>query len=202
MKQAQIDTREITKILVTHLHGDHFGGIPFFILDAQLVAKRTEPMTIAGPPGLRDRVIAAMEILFPGSAAASRKFGLEFVELRPRETTCVGGIDITAFPAVNSSGAPPYSLRVDVAGRVIAYSGDTEWTPALVEAAHGADLFVCEAYFFDKQVKGHLDYSTLLSRLEELSCKRIVLTHMSEEMLARHPEISIAAAADGMRIPL
>jgi ribonuclease BN (tRNA processing enzyme) len=202
MKRARIDPREVSKILVSHLHGDHFGGIPFFVLDAQLVTKRTAPLTIIGPPGLRDRVTAAMEVLFPGSASARRNFDLGFVELPPRTATAFDGIVATAFPVINSSGATPYALRVEAAGRVIAYSGDTEWTPALVEAAKGADLFICEAYFFEKKAKGHLDFSTFLSRRGDFSCGRIVLTHMSEEMLARSHEIEDIPAADGLRVSL
>ncbi len=202
MKRAGIDPCEVSTILVTHLHGDHFGGIPFFILDAQLVSRRTAPLTIVGPPGLRDRVIATMEILFPGSATAHRKFDLRFVELHAREATTIDGIVATAFPVINASGATPFALRVEVEGRVIVYSGDTEWTPSLVEASCSADLFICEAYFFDKRVKGHLDYSTFLSRREELSCKHTVLTHMSEEMLARLPEVPYATASDGMRFTI
>jgi len=200
MKRARIDLREVSKILVSHLHGDHFGGIPFFVLDAQLVTKRTAPLGIVGPPGLRERVTAAMEVLFPGSASARRNFDLRFVELPPRSATTIDGIVATAFPVINASGAVPYALRVEAAGRVIAYSGDTEWTPALVEAARGADLFICEAYFFDKKAKGHLDYSTFLSRRGDFSCGRIVLTHMSEEMLARSHEIEDIPAADGLRL--
>ncbi len=202
MKRAGIETREISKILVSHLHGDHFGGIPFFVLDAQLVSRRTAPLSIIGPPGTRERVMAAMELFFPGSATAKRRFELRFFDLHPREAREIDGISVTAFPAVNFSGAPPYALRVEVAGRAVACSGDTEWTPALGEAAHGADLFVCEAYFFDKAVKGHLDYSTFVSRREELACRRIVLTHMSDDMLARLPEIKDTAASDGLRISL
>lgn len=200
MKRARIDPREVSKILVSHLHGDHFGGIPFFVLDAQLVTKRTAPLTVAGPPGLHERVTAAMEVLFPGSATARRNFDLRFVELPPRTATAIDGIVVTAFPVINASGAPPYALRVEAAGRVIAYSGDTEWTPVLVEAARGADLFICEAYFFEKKTKGHLDYSTFLSRRSDFSCGRIVLTHMSEEMLARSHEIEDIPAADGLGV--
>lgn len=202
LKQARIDLREVSKILVSHLHGDHFGGIPFFILDAQLMSKRTEPLTILGPPGIPERVALAMEAFFPGSSTARRNFDLRYIELAPREATAIDGMVATPFPVINASGATPYALRVEASGRVIVYSGDTEWTPALVEAAHGADLFICEAYFFDKKAKGHLDYSTFVLRRAELSCRRIVLTHMSEEMLARRPEIADIAAADGMRIPL
>jgi ribonuclease BN (tRNA processing enzyme) len=200
MKQERIDPREVSKILVSHLHGDHFGGIPFFVLDAQLVTKRTTPLTLVGPPGIHDRVTAAMEVLFPGSASARRIFDLRFVELLPRTAATVDGIVVTAFPGINAGGATPYALRVEAAGRVIAYSGDTEWTPALVEAARGADLFICEAYFFEKKAKGHLDYSTFLSRRGDFSCGRVVVTHMSEEMLARSHEIDDIPAVDGLRL--
>jgi ribonuclease BN (tRNA processing enzyme) len=58
-------------ILLSHLHGDHFGGLPFLILDAQF-SRRTRPLVIAGPPGVEARVRDAMEVLFPGSSAVQR----------------------------------------------------------------------------------------------------------------------------------
>jgi ribonuclease BN (tRNA processing enzyme) len=42
-------------VFVSHLHGDHFGGLPFLILDGQF-SGRTEPLTVAGPPGTADRL--------------------------------------------------------------------------------------------------------------------------------------------------
>ncbi len=61
-------------------HGDHFGGVPFFILDAQLYPRRTAPLVIAGPPRTRRRVEEAMEVLSPGSSQVRRRFELEHVE--------------------------------------------------------------------------------------------------------------------------
>jgi ribonuclease BN (tRNA processing enzyme) len=84
----------------------------------------------------------------------------------------------------------------------MAYSGDTEWAGSLVDAARGADLFVCEAYFFDKRIKYHLDYATLMAHRAELDCRRVVLTHMSGDMLARLHEAGLAAADDGMVVSL
>ena len=52
MKRAGISSAAIGVILISHLHGDHFGGIPFFIIDAQLISRRETPLLIAGPPGL------------------------------------------------------------------------------------------------------------------------------------------------------
>src|SRR4051812_19348104 len=81
MKWYGVDPLSIDAVLVTHLHGDHFGGIPFFVLDAQLVSNRTRPLTVAGPPGLESRVQDTMEELFPGSSRVRRRFELRFLEL-------------------------------------------------------------------------------------------------------------------------
>src|SRR5262249_50802774 len=114
----------------------------------------------------------------------------------------IGAMRVTAYPVLHFCGAPPYALRVECDGRTIAYSGDTEWTDDLIAASAGADLFVCEAYFFDKHVKFHLDYQTLCAHRAALSCRRMVLTHMSADMLDRVGDATIETAYDGMIVIL
>jgi len=201
LKASRINPSTIGTILVTHLHGDHFGGIPFFILDAQF-AKRTEPLIIAGPPHIRTRVREAMEVLFPKSSEVQQRFPIEFIELRAEVTRPIRNCQVTGFPVLHFSGAPAYALRVDFAGRTIAYSGDTEWTDMLLKASANADLFICEAYFFEKKTKFHLDYQTLTKRWSELTCKRLVLTHLSNDMLDRLEEVNAEVAYDGLKIEL
>ena len=202
LKGAGIDPNEIDAILISHLHGDHFGGIPFFVLDAQLVSRRTKPLSIAGPPGLQERVRAAMEVFFPGSSDVKRKFDIVFTELAPRAAEAIGPLSVAAFPVVHASGAPSYALRLECSGRTIAYSGDTEWTESLIEASAGADLFICEAYYFDKLMKFHLDYRTLMAHRDEFSCGRIILTHMNADMLSRLEGVALDAASDGLVVHL
>jgi len=67
LKAQRIDPNTIDAVVVTHLHGDHFGGLPFLILDGQFSGRST-PSVLAGPPGTADRLAAAMEVLFPGSS--------------------------------------------------------------------------------------------------------------------------------------
>jgi ribonuclease BN (tRNA processing enzyme) len=202
MKRFGTAPNDIDAIVVSHLHGDHFGGIPFFALDAQLVSRRERPLVIAGPPGIEERVTQAMEVLFPGSTGVQRKFEMRFMELADWAPVEIAGATVTAFEVVHASGAPAYALRVRAGGRTIAYSGDTEWTEALTEAARGAALFICEAYYFEKKMKFHLDYATLMQHREELDCKRIIVTHMSADMLGRMGELGVEAAADGMLVEL
>jgi ribonuclease BN (tRNA processing enzyme) len=200
IKRWRIDPATIDAILITHLHGDHFAGIPFFILDAQLVTKRIRPLLIAGPPGVESRVKAAMELLFPGSSQIRRNFEVTFVELVENQAMVIDSLTITAYPVVHASGSTPFALRVECGGKIVSYSGDTEWTDSLIQAAKGADLFVSEAYFYDKQVKNHLSYKTLLERKTELTCRRLMMTHMSDDMLGRLEQLEIDYAEDGKRV--
>lgn len=202
MKRYGIDPASIDVILLTHLHGDHFGGLPFFVLDAQLISKRIKPLVVAGPPGSQARILNAMEVLFPGSARTQQKFALNLVELPERQATTVAGLNVTAYPVIHASGATPYALRVECEGKILAYSGDTEWTDSLLEVAGGADLFICEAYYFEKKMKYHLDYRTLIAHRAALGCRRLVMTHLSADLLARLSETEVEYAEDGKQIVL
>jgi len=199
MKRFGVDPSSLDIILLSHLHGDHFGGLPFLILDAQF-SRRTRPLVIAGPPGVEARVRDAMEVLFPGSSAVQRKFIVQFAELAEGSETVLGPLSVIPYRVVHPSGAPSFALRVTCGGKVIGYSGDTEWTDTLVQAARGADLFICEAYVFEKKIKYHLDYRTLMDRRTQLGCRRIILTHMSNDMLQRLQGLDADWAEDGKRI--
>src|SRR5215467_6601294 len=80
MKRAGVDPASIACVLLSHLHGDHFGGLPFLVLDGQF-ARREAPLIVAGPPGTRDRLTAAMEVLFPGSSGVTRRYRSDVIEL-------------------------------------------------------------------------------------------------------------------------
>jgi ribonuclease BN (tRNA processing enzyme) len=200
LKAASVEPNDISAVVLTHLHGDHFGGIPFLVLDGQF-RRRERALTIAGPPGTRQGVEAAMELLFPGSSGASRRFRTDFTELEPRVTTEVGPARVDSI-AVEQPDTPACALRLDYGGRTIVYTGDTAWTEELIGLAAGADLLIAEAYFFERRVPFHLDYATLLSNRDRLDCDRVLLTHMSPDMLARQSESEFECAHDGMVVAI
>jgi ribonuclease BN (tRNA processing enzyme) len=122
--------------------------------------------------------------------------------LQDRRETSLGPLAVTPYTVIHPSGAPSQALRICFAGKVIAYSGDTEWTEAVAEAARGVDLFICEAYFFEKKVKYHLDYRTILDHRSQLKCRRIILTHMNQDLLSRLKEVDLESAEDGQEVVL
>jgi ribonuclease BN (tRNA processing enzyme) len=198
LKRLAIASDAIDLILITHFHGDHFAGLPFLLLDAQFT-RRARPLVIAGPLGIEARLTQVMEALFEHSSATKPRFELSVVALNPGETQAFGAVKVTPFPVVHGlSGGPFLAYRVEAEGRVIAYSADTEWTETLIPAARDADLFIAEAYYYDKVVKNHLSLTTLEAHLAEIKPKRLILTHMSDDMLARRETLHYTAASDGM----
>jgi ribonuclease BN (tRNA processing enzyme) len=202
MRKFGVDPNSIQAIFISHLHGDHFGGLPFLILDAQLVSRRTASLTVAGPAGLSDRLFAAMDVLFPSSSQIKRHFALDIVELEPEKAQDVLGVTVTPYLVKHPSGAPSFALRFEADNQVVCYSGDTEWVDNLLAAARNADLFLVEAYFFDKPIKFHLNFATLASKLPKSGAKRVILTHMSTEMLSRARETGYEIAEDGVTVTL
>lgn len=205
IRSFDIDPNGVDAIVLSHLHGDHFGGVPYFMLDAQLISKRTRPLYIAGPPGTRQRLREAMDVLFPGMSAVQQKYAVEITELEPgirQVLPSMPDLAITPQAVRHTPGTEPTALRIECGGRTLCYTGDTEWCDALVPAAQGADLLIAEAYFYDKPIPMHLNLASLRDHLPDLGARRVILTHMGADMLARTPELEFECAHDGLVVEL
>jgi ribonuclease BN (tRNA processing enzyme) len=202
LKRLGLEPGDVSVVAISHLHGDHFGGLPYLILDGQF-RRRVRPLHLVGPAGLADRFTRAMEIFFPGSTNVRRRFDVHVHQLDPGgEPVDVGGVSVRGFAVDHEAGAPALGLRLTVAGRTVAYSGDTSWTDTLVEVADGADLFVCEAYTYDRAVPYHLHLPDLLANLDRMRCGRVLLTHAGPQVLARRADLALQLADDGTVIEL
>jgi ribonuclease BN (tRNA processing enzyme) len=202
LAQQGIAHNSIDAILISHLHGDHCGGVPFLLVDAMLAAKRQRPLTIAGPRDLSRRMAEIREALFPGSHVMTPTFPVDWIELEPGHPRDILDLRVTARPARHTRETNPTALRVEVGGKVIAYTGDTEWTDDVATVARDADLLIAECYFYDKPIKWHLTYATLAAHLVEVNARRVILTHMSREMLAHADEVPEECAHDGLVVAL
>jgi ribonuclease BN (tRNA processing enzyme) len=197
-----IPHNSIDVIVCTHIHGDHCGGVPFLLLDAMLGAKRERPLVIAGPDGIEAGIVAMRDALFPGMHIMRPTFPVEFVETVPLMPREIGSLKVTSYPALHTRETNPTSVRIEVGGKVVSYTGDSAWTEHMPALAEGADVFVAECYFFQKAVRFHLNYPELKAHWSEPRAKRIVLTHMGPEMLARAHQVPEECAYDGMVVPI
>jgi ribonuclease BN (tRNA processing enzyme) len=144
-----------------------------------------------------NRIHTVFVSFFPGSSTVERKFSTDIVEIDAGQTATINGVIVTAYMVEHACGAPPFALRLEADGKVLAYTGDTEWTDNLIAAGRDADLLIAEALVFERRVKFHLDYASLKLNLARIGARRVILTHMGPDMLAHISEASEEIAEDG-----
>ncbi|WP_303720864.1 MBL fold metallo-hydrolase [Malonomonas rubra] len=202
LQKYQLSAAAIDTIIVSHLHGDHFGGIPFLLLEAKYVSLREKPLTLIGPPGLQQQVDTALEALYPGTIGDGLVVPLIYRELDPSQPLQQGLFTIQCCKVKHGSSPNAYALRVEAGGKSICYTGDTEWTENLIPLADGSDLLLAECFSYQQQVPSHLDYKTLRQQQKSLNSKKLVLTHLGPEILQHLPELELPIVSDGDLIEL
>ena len=202
MKKAGFDPRRLDVILLSHLHGDHFGGIPFFFIEYLHQRHRDNPLHVAGPPGTEEKVCELFRLMYGQGSTAREAPPTSFHILQPEKSTIIEGIKVFAFRVPHQVQEISLALKVSCDGKQILFSGDSAWTELFIEYARGVDLFLCECSFYDSSTSNHVRYLELRENLPRLECKKLVLTHLGEEMLARRKELPVMLAEDGMVIEI
>jgi ribonuclease BN (tRNA processing enzyme) len=203
LKGSGVSTDSFDLLLISHLHGDHFGGLPFLILDYMWETRRKKTLTIAGPPKLEERTWALMRTMFPHFELEQVQHKLKFVVLEPGESTRLGKYKVSAIRSPHTKPDISLSLRVDGGGKSIVFSGDSGWNDELVKLSDGADLFLCECTYYESaHLKFHLNYPLLVKNRDKFNVGRMVLTHLGREVLSREDEIALEMGYDGMKIKL
>jgi ribonuclease BN (tRNA processing enzyme) len=198
LKRLGKDPRQIDVIFISHFHGDHYFGMPFLLLDYAELSRRETDLTIIGPPGLQKRLEAATNLAFANVfRKRDRGYQLNFVEVKNGRSGEVSGCAWTAHKLQHVPDLEAFGFRVELAGRTIAYTGDTAMCEALVPLADGADVLVIECSCWTETCGAiHMTPSDILALRRRVSpSTKFVLTHIG----GGDPPPAIAEA--GMIIP-
>ncbi len=202
MKRDGLDPDSIDTILLSHLHGDHFAGLPYLFIQYTYEVPRSRPLRIVGPPGTAERVWAIYSAAYRELSARPLPFQIDFGHLLPGRRREFGTLTVDPFLVPHQDRDISLGLTVECDGRRILYSGDTGWTEELVRRSQGVDLFICECCYFETRLPFHLDYPRLAENRTRFGCKRLILTHLGREVLARRAEVEIETATDGLTVSL
>lgn len=193
---------EVDVILISHFHGDHFGGIPAFLYASLYVDARTHPIEIVGPPEVEARVHALARAMGHHLGNREWTFPIRYREIHAGQSISAGPATVEAFATQHQPEANPQGYRVRLGREQIAYSGDTGWFADLPSEIAASDLFICECTLHKASLNFHLSLEELREHRDDLDCGRLVLTHLGEEMSRERGQIEIDTADDGMSIKL
>lgn len=205
LKQLGLPLGQLAGILLTHAHGDHFGGVPFVLLD-MITQKREQPLWIMGPEHVLERVQQWNALCYPGLFDAL-PFELRWLPI-DHEPKAIPRTGIMVYPfAMEHQRALCLGYQIHLPEeKIVAYTGDTAWCDNLEMLARDTDLLICECSYFEdppEQVK-HLSYRQLLEHRDKLQTRHLLLTHLGPEMLQRvaSGHIELDTTFDGMMVDL
>jgi len=202
MKQRGIDTAAVDFVVISHMHGDHFAGLPFLILEYIYEQPRQRPFRVIGPPGIEARVRALFRALYGDISCDALPFRLEFEEAEPEKPLTVGDIELLPVQVPHQVDEVSLAYRISVGDTRIVYSGDTPWIDRFIELSRDADLFLCECTAYETSMGRHIEWHSLKHVIPKLTCRRLVLTHLGREMRAHAAELGVECATEGMKIEL
>lgn len=201
LKEFAIDLESISTIVLSHFHGDHFGGVPFFLISSLFERPRKKPLTIIGPEGVQQRVIELLDAMYPATSEKLSQLDLNFREFVVGGSLKHGELTIEAFAAEHSPPSSPHCYRIAWEGKQIAFSGDTSWTDNLIKVADGTDLFICECNFLEGVSFGHLSVEELNEQAASFNTKQLWLTHMADEVFDNE-QIRFNKLKDGLKLTI
>jgi ribonuclease BN (tRNA processing enzyme) len=202
LKALGIVAERVDFIAISHLHGDHFGGLPFLFLEYFYEQPRTRPLLIAGPPGTEERVWMLYRAMYRELAARPLCFPLHFRELTPGQAETLCGVELFPFRVPHQEKDISFGYLVKANGKAVLYSGDCGWNEELIRYSSNTDLFICECCYFHKQTSFHISYPQIAAQRARLGCKRLLLSHLGREVLERMHEVTIECASDDLVVEL
>jgi ribonuclease BN (tRNA processing enzyme) len=202
LKDARVRSDTVDFVLLSHLHGDHFGGVPFMLMEYLYERPRSRELVIAGPRGTEQRVWDLFRAMYKEAASRPLTYPLRFLELEPDRPVALGAVRVEPFAVPHQEHEPSLGHKVRVDGKTILYSGDSGWTEEFVRRTDDVDLFLCECCFWDTEVDFHINYPELERHRPRIRARRLVLSHLGREVLEKLDRVKVETAYDGMRIDL
>jgi ribonuclease Z len=168
---SRIHPNEVTKVFLTHLHNDHFEGLPSLWITPWFMFARKQKIEVWGPPGTAE-MVQGMRLMLNHdverrSNPVFRREDLDIKTSEVREGIVYdeGGIKVTAFRVEHVDGNPAFGYRLDAGNRSVLISGDTTYSENVVKYGNRVDLMVHNVAAFSERMTKAGEMKPVLEKL-------------------------------------
>ncbi len=204
LKGRGVSPATLDFVIISHLHGDHFAGLPFLLLEYMYENPPRKTVVIAGPPRLEQRTWTLLRTMYPRFDLDAVRNKVKFVVVEPGKRIRLGTAGLLeAIRSPHMTYDLSLSIRLETGGKTIVFSGDTGWNEELIDFSKGADLMICECTFYEPNGSySHINYRELKRNIDRFQVGRMVLTHLGSDVLRRESDVELEMAFDGMKFEL
>ncbi|HXG42934.1 MAG TPA: MBL fold metallo-hydrolase [Dehalococcoidia bacterium] len=184
LKRLGVPPQQVDAIFITHFHGDHFAGYPFLVLEYAYLSAREGDLEVVVPPGGGPFLESFVDQMFPDLSRREAGYRRIYVEARPGGPQEVAGVRFWSVPMEHARDKlQAFGYRLQLAGLTVAYSGDAQWSPSLLELARGADVLVVDCTYPTRgpEHMGLEDVRLLRASLPQSTL--LLLTHLGDDGL-------------------
>src|SRR5580658_1201551 len=114
LKRDGIATSSLDMMVISHLHGDHFAGLPFLVLEYMYESPRKRPFVVVGPRNLEQRTWTLMRTMFPHFDLAKIQRKIKWVVIEPEQTVRVGKVKVSAIRSPHTKPDISLSIKIEV----------------------------------------------------------------------------------------
>ncbi|MBW1777580.1 MAG: MBL fold metallo-hydrolase [Deltaproteobacteria bacterium] len=179
-----VNLNKVKRILVSHLHSDHFIGIVHVLFSMMNVFNRTNPLEVIGPKGIAAATQGLMDLCeLPVAHREKRGYDIEYRELGERETLD----DLQTVRGDHPSEA--HAFRIERNGRALAYNGESVFTKEVTDLVRGADLLICTVVVLEPH-SFHIAPRDLGKAATQAGVKRVAAVHWPTEFEGKRDELT------------
>ncbi|MFN5423699.1 MAG: ribonuclease Z [bacterium] len=196
MQRYKIRKSKIDHIFISHLHGDHYYGLPG-LLNTYGLTNRVDPLHLYAVPELKE--IIELQLRVSDSA-----FGFEFIFHPITETAVLlelPGVTVSCFPVSHRIPCWGFlfrsaekservkddkTVRASLPSMSYAFCADTKYDESIIPAINNADLIYHESTYLDDQTEKasarfHCTSSQAAMIAKKSGGKRLLLGHFSSK---------------------
>ena len=192
--RERIDYTEVDAVVISHMHADHFLDlVPFSY--ALTYAPKQQPVPVHVWPGTDDPARPEL-IAPPGATEVLRRVvgawgnedlvegAFDLREYEPDSSVTAGDLTASFHPVPHFIETFAVNVTAPDAGK-LTYGADTRPGEEIIKVARDADLLILEATLPRPErtgVRGHLTPAEAAEHAKRAGAKRLVLTHISDEL--------------------